>query len=211
MIKTAAVIFDFDGVLVESVDVKTRAFADMYAAYGEDVVRRVVQYHLEQGGLSRFKKFRYFQEMILGESLSQEKETALGETFSRLVKDAVVRAPWVPGAFEFLTEYLGKIDMFVASGTPDDEMKEIVQRRGMAHFFVSVNGTPATKSEIINRICIEHRFERKAVLMVGDALTDYDGAQSSGVRFVGRSADGRGFFPADVPIIKDLKELHKYC
>src|SRR5687768_6679568 len=41
-----AVVLDFDGVLVESVDVKTRAFARLYSRYGSDVEAEVVAYHL---------------------------------------------------------------------------------------------------------------------------------------------------------------------
>jgi len=46
-----AIIFDFDGVLVESGDLKTRAFADLYQSYGETVVSKVVRYHSLNGGL----------------------------------------------------------------------------------------------------------------------------------------------------------------
>jgi len=209
--KTKAIIFDFDGVLVESVDVKTRAFADMYARYGDDVVRQVIDYHLANGGVSRLKKFRYFHEVILKNPLSLQEEKALGETFSNLVKDAVINAPWVPGAFEFLSEFYKKIPLFVASGTPDEEIREIVECKGMNHFFVSVHGTPSTKKDIINRICNTYEFDCITVMMVGDAITDYDGARSAGVRFVGRCSKGRGPFPPDVEVIKDLKRLYEFC
>ena len=44
------IAFDFDGVLVESVDVKTKAYARLFEEYGEGVVSRVVDYHLTNGG-----------------------------------------------------------------------------------------------------------------------------------------------------------------
>ena len=37
-----AVFFDFDGVILDSVDVKTQAFADMFRQYGPEVERAVV-------------------------------------------------------------------------------------------------------------------------------------------------------------------------
>ncbi len=36
-----AIIFDFDGVIVESGDIKTQAFAELYRSYGEHVVTEV--------------------------------------------------------------------------------------------------------------------------------------------------------------------------
>ena len=36
-------IFDFDGVLAESVNIKTEAFRSMYTQYGEEIAERVVR------------------------------------------------------------------------------------------------------------------------------------------------------------------------
>ena len=52
-----AIIFDFDGVLVESLDIKTRAFAKLFGPEGPDMAKRVVDYHLQNGGVSRYEKF----------------------------------------------------------------------------------------------------------------------------------------------------------
>ena len=54
------IIFDFDGVIAQSVEVKTEAFADMYKEYGKAVVNKVVQHHEDNGGMSRFEKFRLY-------------------------------------------------------------------------------------------------------------------------------------------------------
>ncbi len=67
--------FDFDGVLVESGDIKTQAFADLYQSYGNTIVNEVVRYHKLNGGLSRYKKFRYFQQYLLKKPpLTQDEE-----------------------------------------------------------------------------------------------------------------------------------------
>ena len=54
-----AIVFDFDGVLAESIDVKTRAYALLFRDEGEEVVRKVIDFHLKNGGVSRFKKIRF--------------------------------------------------------------------------------------------------------------------------------------------------------
>ena len=56
MIKT--IFFDFDGVILNSVNVKTEAFRDMYKQYGDDIAQKVVNHHLANGGVSIFEKFR---------------------------------------------------------------------------------------------------------------------------------------------------------
>ncbi len=100
MIRTIG--FDFDGVLVESVEIKTRAYAHLFREEGPEVVQRVIDYHLAHGGVSRFEKFHTIHRNILKRELNDERFRFLCNRFSRIVIDAVVAAPWVAGAREFL-------------------------------------------------------------------------------------------------------------
>ena len=97
-----AIAFDFDGVLVESVDVKTRAYVSLFEKYGQDVVSKVIDYHIKNGGISQFVKLRTIYDKILKKPLSEDKFNSLSEQFSSIVVDEVVAAPWVEGAQEFL-------------------------------------------------------------------------------------------------------------
>ena len=63
------VVFDFDGVLVDSVGIKAKAYEQMYEEYGSSVVKKVRSHHLQNGGMSRFNKFKYYHETYLGEKL----------------------------------------------------------------------------------------------------------------------------------------------
>ncbi len=56
--KWQVVFFDFDGVILDSVDVKTKAFAKMFRHYGPEVEQVVVDYHLANGGVSQVQKIR---------------------------------------------------------------------------------------------------------------------------------------------------------
>jgi len=85
-----AVIFDVDGVLIESAEIKTRAFEQLFAGY-PDKVKEIVDYHNKNAGLSRYVKFRYFYEKILGQKLSDQEEAELGERFSRIVLEQVLK------------------------------------------------------------------------------------------------------------------------
>ena len=200
-------MFDFDGVLVESLDVKTRAFARLYEPYGDEVVAKVIAYHLAHGGVSRFEKFRYWHRNYLGKELDAASENALGDRFSQLVEDAVVECPWVPGALDFLVDHHGRYRMYVASGTPHDEMNRIVRRRSIAHFFAGVFGSPASKGEILGTV-LDEGFARESVVMVGDSSSDLEGAREAGVRFIGRVPQGaRSPFPQSSEVLPDLTGL----
>jgi phosphoglycolate phosphatase-like HAD superfamily hydrolase len=206
-VRFEAIVFDFDGVLVDSVDVKTRAFAALYAEYGADFERQVVAHHLAHAGISRFVKFRHYHEDLLGLRYDEATGKQLSARFSRLVVDAIIAAPYVIGAREFLDAWHDRLPLFVASGTPDEELREIVQRRGMQRYFKSVHGSPATKTEILRGVIARHQLASAHVLMVGDATADLDGARAAGTAFLGRTEAGGSPFPPDVPTIPDLTAL----
>jgi phosphoglycolate phosphatase-like HAD superfamily hydrolase len=204
-----AIIFDFDGVLVESVDVKTRAFARMFEDKGEEVVRQVTSFHLKNGGMTRDKKFMYYYNEILMCSLSDEKLEELCDTFSRLVIDEVISSPYVKGAKAFLEKFHTEIDFYVVSGTPEQELREIVRRRGMSLFFKGVFGSPVQKGEIAKMILQQNGYNSKEVVFVGDSLADLRGAIESGTRFIGR-LDDSGYDPFvdyGVKVIKDMNDI----
>lgn len=207
MLRFDAIVFDFDGVLVESTDVKTRAFGALYSAYGPDVERQVTAHHLANSGISRYVKFKHYHEQLLGIPYTDAVGEQLSARFSQSVLDEVVNAPYVSGAREFLEQYYRQLPLFVASGTPEEELREIVRRRGMQHYFRAVHGSPASKADIINGVIAGHRLSPARVLMVGDALADFDGARAAKTAFIGRASSDGVQFPADVTVIADLNEL----
>lgn len=202
-----AIIFDFDGVLVESVDVKTRAFATLYEAYGKPVVAQIEDYHLRNGGISRFDKFRYFQTEILGgKALDERAVSTLAEAFSTLVIDKVVAAPMVQGAQEFLDEARKQLRLFVVSGTPTSELDEIIRRRKLGKYFAGIWGSPASKTENIAQLLKQHDLAAGHCVMIGDAMADYTGASSNAVSFLGRVAENDAN-----PFARDIRTFSDFC
>ncbi len=200
-------MFDFDGVLVESVDLKTRAFAALYEEHGKEVAAAVVDYHLAHGGLSRFEKFRHCHRAFLGRELAVDEERSLGERFAVLVEDAVVAAGWIPGAHEFLEDWHQRLPLFVASGTPEEELLRIVRRRNMAHYFAGVGGTPSTKGQLIAGFARAAGIAPARVLMVGDSTTDYEGARDAGSDFAAVASPSTAKLGSGVPVLEDLRGL----
>jgi phosphoglycolate phosphatase-like HAD superfamily hydrolase len=204
-----AIAFDFDGVLVESVEVKTRAFASLFNAEGPDAVRKILDYHLKNLGVSRFEKFRTIYRDILKRSLSEEQFRSLCERFSELVVDEVVAAPWVDGAEQWLIRHQGRYPLFVISGTPQDELQEIVNRRGIAKFFNGVLGAPRTKDLLLQDVLQRDGLSPVELVFVGDAETDWEAARQAGVWFIWRRSSEEmpglpGFTGPSIPSLTDL-------
>lgn len=182
---TCVVILDFDGVVLESVGIKTRAFRELFS-FRPDHVDEIVEYHSRNTGVSRFDKFRYIYREILKEPLSDEQFAWLSEQYASLVVDGVVASPFVPGAKEFLENYSKKIPLFVVSASPQEELVSIIGRRGLSSHFRKIYGAPTRKEQAIREILTITGFGPDQTLFVGDALNDLKAALDSGVRFVGR-------------------------
>jgi phosphoglycolate phosphatase-like HAD superfamily hydrolase len=185
-----AIAFDFDGVLAESVDTKTQAYASLFNNESDEAVRNIVEYHLKHGGVSRFEKFKTFYREILQRPLSEERFQELCDQFSVLVVEKVVAAPWVDGAKEFLNKNKDRYKFFIISGTPEDELISIVKRRGMESFFESVLGSPATKDILLQKVMRDHHLQADEIAFVGDADTDWQAAKKTNIQFIWRRISG---------------------
>lgn len=204
--KIKAIIYDFDGVICDSVDVKTKAFALLYEPYGEQIQRQVIQYHLDHGGISRHEKIRFYHNELLGIDISDDEVLEMGEQFAKLVKDKVIQSEYIPGAYEFIKSYAIEFPQFVCTGTPEEEILEIIDKRNIGHFFAGIYGAPKKKTEIISRILSAAGLLADEVVYFGDALTDYNAAKYFDMPFIGVSSETT-IFPKEVKLIPSFKGL----
>ena len=204
-------VLDFDGVILESADIKTQAFRELFSAY-PDKVDAIVAYHETNAGISRFVKFRHIHAHLLGRPLGADEERALGERFADLVVEEVIRCAFVPGASELLKTYVKKCPLFLASGTPEGELHRLVEARNLNAFFRRIYGAPKEKPAILEDILTMTNTPRASLLFVGDGRSDYEAAKAAGVGFIGRARPGRPhpFEGLGVPVVADLFELAAY-
>ena len=64
-----SIIFDCDGVVLDSNRIKTEGFRIAASAWGSVLADSLAQYHVANGGISRYQKFSYFLDKILPEHL----------------------------------------------------------------------------------------------------------------------------------------------
>lgn len=211
LIKSKSVlIFDFDGVLVDSVEVKTRAFAELYSRYGDEVIRMVVEHHRANGGMSRFDKFKYYHSSFLNKEITEKGIAVLSERFSQLVREKVVNASAIPGAIEFIQQWCrDDRQCIINSATPEEEIRNIVLRRGWEAYFSKVYGSPDSKSVNLKYFLKTQKIDASECVFFGDAKADLAAANSCGVDFVGVGAAIAGLVSneAEIPLLADFSCL----
>lgn len=199
------IFFDFDGVIVESVDIKTKAFVRLFEREREDVVKKVVEYHLNNTGVSRYEKFKYIYKEILNHALCDAEFQMLCDKFASLVLDAVVLAPYVKGAKEFIESFASKYLFFIVTATPQEEIEEIIRRRAINHFFKAIYGAPTKKSDAVKYTLSKLQIKSNDTVYVGDAMSDYIAAKDNSVNFVARINNNESIFK-DINCVK-IKDL----
>jgi len=178
------IIFDFDGVIAESVKVKTDAFVTLYEQYGVNIVNRVIEHHEANGGMSRFEKIKLYHESYLNKAITNKEIEELANQFSKLVVKKVIDSPYVPGVFKYIQKCYEKYNLFISTGTPTNEIKQILIGRGIVEYFIEIYGSPEKKSLHISKIMSKYNYHPDELIFYGDANTDIDAAEQANVPFV---------------------------
>ncbi len=208
-----AIILDFDNVILESFDVKTDAFRELFNRYPERL-DEIVRFHLNNKGMSRFEKFKYIYARILRQPLTEQEFEGLCDDFRQKVFERVLRSPFVPGAKEFIEHHSSRCALYVVSATPQEEIRAIVAKLGIHRYFKDVLGSPIGKADNIRRVISEGGYEPKEILFVGDARQDYEAAAGAGCDFIGRVPPGESNPFEGLPqvrgVVHDLTEIEAY-
>ena len=110
-----------------------------------------------------------------------------------------------------LEKHYKHIFLFVASGTPETELREIIKLRSMKQYFESVYGSPSTKKEILKRIIAEYQCPPEKILMVGDSPADFEGAKEAGAEFIAIKRDNVPFlFSSSIISLNNLMACEQF-
>ena len=184
----SVVFWDFDGVIKDSVRVKSEAFEQLFGEFGRDVATKVREHHEANGGMSRFDKLPVYLRWS-GVDPTDELIALYSSLFSDLVKDRVIESPWVPGVCEYLYEHVGRQKFFLVTATPQYEIEAILAALGFEDLFLEVIGAPIEKSEAIRLIMERNGVASESAVMIGDSRSDYDAAVNNQVAFILRRTD----------------------
>ena len=193
--RAARLIFwDFDGVIKESVDVKTEAFVRLFESFGSGVAERVRLHHEANGGMSRFEKVPLYLGWT-GEDPTEQRVGELCTQFGALVMQGVIESPWVPGVEAYLRGNRYAQIFVLVSATPQAELDSILEALDLRSCFVDVFGAPMSKTEAVRVTLARHRVAAEDGVLIGDAKADREAAHACAVSFVlRRHASNAGVF-----------------
>lgn len=185
MLRGRTMLFwDFDGVIKESVDVKTRAFLKLFASFGdEQLALRVRAHHEANGGMSRFEKIPIYLEWA-GQRVNVDAVERYCSEFAATVRQGVIDSPWVPGVVEYLAANSKRQHFVLLTATPQGEMDDILRAIGISDRFAEVHGAPTAKAHAIVAALSRWNCARAQALLIGDSASDHAAAERTGVDFL---------------------------
>ena len=181
--KFKIVFWDFDGVIKDSVQVKSSGYEKLFSRFGHAVVNRVREHHESHGGISRFDKIPLYLSWA-GKPSAPVEVRKYCERFSNLVQQAVVDSPWVPGVYEYLNSNYPSQCFILITGTPQEEIEQILQTLKIKHFFQEVHGAPKKKVDVVKNALKRFCFSSEHALVIGDSGTDFEAAKKNNVEFL---------------------------
>lgn len=183
-IKQATVVFwDFDGVIKESVDIKTEAFMSLFETHGDYIIQKIKLHHEKNCGMSRFDKFPIYLKMT-GQIPTKFLLDEYSRKFSQLVTQKVIEAEWVPCVESFIRNNVYNQKFIVVSATPYNELKEILFKLDLMNCFDLIFGAPVRKSDAIRDVLLSHSDRDEKYIMIGDAKADFDAANDNNILFL---------------------------
>ncbi|MDX2479010.1 MAG: HAD hydrolase-like protein [Desulfuromusa sp.] len=208
------VVFDFDGTLVDSNEIKRETFFAIARPW--DVSGEVVAEVLERcPAADRYEKTGKITEGLISRNLLP-KDSSVNKWAARLANEytaqcenAIASCAEIPGASQLLGELANNgYLLFVNSATPGEPLRQLLKLRHWDHFFQAVYGSEASKTDNLQTIALKTRTIPGEIVHIGDQVDDQQGAEQFGCHFVAMSAGWAESHISDWPLrVEDLREL----
>jgi len=178
----AALVFDMDGVILQSNELKHQALLRLFADFPEDLPAIAV-YNRSAGGVPRQRKFEHIWREILCLCYGPELEEQFTTRYAELLEEGLRKVPLVEGIESFLGST--PIPKYVSSAAPQEEVEHQLTSRQLRQHFSAVFGAPTEKADALREVIRRQGCAPQQVLFLGDARADYEAAQAAGTAFVG--------------------------
>lgn len=178
------IIFDFDGVILDSVPTKTEGFKKLFQNFSTDDVNKLVLYHELNGGKSRYVKIKYFFNELLHKDISEQEILEYANKYSEITKEELTNPKYIiEDTLNFIKTNHKKYEMHIASGADEEDLKYICEKLDLTKYFLSINGSPKIKSEIVKDILLDNSYDINETVLIGDSVNDFDSAKDNGIDF----------------------------
>lgn len=180
------ILWDFDGVILDSMSVRDWGFEEIFKEFGASQVSDLLTYHRANGGLSRYVKIRYFYENILEKEISEIEVAKYAEKFSVLMKKELTKPKnLISDTVNFIKTNYQKYNFHIVSGSDQTELRFLCKELEIANYFLSIHGSPIPKKKLVKKLLMRYSYNHKETCLIGDSINDFDAAIFNNIYFYG--------------------------
>ena len=180
MSEIKVVVFDFDGVLVDSEDIKRQSLKDNFMEFGEEFAQDIFDYQQETGS-NRYDCADYAAYKL---GKDQEWANDYADKYGKLVHDKIVSMPCMSTCESMLLKLVKRYPLYISSATPTEELKKILISKTMRHMFKGIHGGPKNKLDHFSSIMAKEKASPEEILFIGDQSADAKVASVFGLDFL---------------------------
>lgn len=184
--KVHNILWDFDGVLMDSMAIRDKGFEIVLKEHSAEEVEQLMQFHRNNGGLSRYVKFRYFFEEIKKQEITEEEVKNYAQQFSEvMLKSLVDHELLIRDALIFVQQNHEVHNMHIVSGSDQNELRHICAELEIDKYFKSIHGSPTPKKQLVKDLLVQSGYKKTETVLIGDSINDYEAAVENGISFYG--------------------------
>ena len=174
------IVFDFDGVILNSHKIKTLAFYEIFKIYGHNVASKAKNYHLSNIGKSRYHKFEYILKNIVKKKIDEKILSSLDQKFDKYINKKIKKMFPSSHLLKFLKNKKKSRNLFISTGTPQEKIINILKEKKLLKYFKKVYGSP--KSKIYHIMNIKKKYDN--LVFIGDSYEDFKAAKKTNINFI---------------------------
>ncbi|MEP3837382.1 MAG: HAD family hydrolase [Algibacter sp.] len=180
------ILWDFDGVILDSMKVRDFGFREIFKAYKKNDVDNLINYHRINGGLSRYVKIVYFFEEILNQKITSEEVQEYASKFSDIMRIKLINTEnLISESVSFIEDNYRNFNFHIVSGSDGNELNFLCNELNISKYFISIQGSPTPKNELVANLLEKHGYDINATCLIGDSINDYEAAIVNNISFYG--------------------------
>ena len=179
------ILWDFDGVILESMKVRDWGFEEIFKDYDQKLIDQLLAYHRKNGGLSRYVKIRYFFKELVGQPITDEAVLGYAQKFSVLMRKELTNPKnLIVDSLEFIKSNYKKYNFHIVSGSDQEELIFLCKKLKISDFFISIHGSPTEKKTLVKNLLTKHNYKKSETCLIGDSINDYQAAKYNKLSFL---------------------------
>jgi phosphoglycolate phosphatase-like HAD superfamily hydrolase len=180
------ILFDFDGVILDSMTIRSYGFRKIFEKFDDKLIEKLLRYHNENGGLSRYIKIKYFYNKLLGKEILEKDIQNYANNFSEIMKKKLTNKDYlIADTLEFIKDGFKEYNLHIVSGSDGEELRFLCKELGVSNYFKSIHGSPTHKNELVESVLFDNDYVEKETILIGDSVNDYEAAEANNIDFYG--------------------------